>query len=70
MNDTVRHTQKRTVAKGFKVQRFPDHTHVVLRLEDELFDLIRSRAITDRTSFNEQARMLLEWGLDAASESA
>lgn len=58
------HTQKRSVAKGV---RHKDGTlGVVCRFDDETFAVIRQRAIDERTSFGEQIRILIEWGLEAA----
>lgn len=62
----ARHTQKRPVAKGVKDPRFPEHTQIVVRVEDELFEEVRQRAILGGTSFSEQVRILIEWGLEAA----
>lgn len=59
-------TQKRPVARGSKDPRFPDHTQIVVRFDDETFAQIRDRAIREGTSFGEQIRMLVEWGLEAA----
>jgi hypothetical protein len=59
-------TQTRPVAKGTRDPRFPEHLQTVCRFEDELFAEIRARAISERTSFNEQVRILVEWGLEAA----
>lgn len=63
------HTAKRPLAKGVKDPRFPEHTQIVVRVEDELFAVIRARAERERTSFSEQIRILLEWGLDAANDT-
>ncbi|WP_249696470.1 hypothetical protein [Stappia sp. WLB 29] len=60
------HTQKRPVARGTKDPRFPDHTQVVVRLDDETFAAVRARAVEEGTSFSEQVRLLIEWGLEAA----
>jgi hypothetical protein len=38
---------------------------VVCLFDDETFDAIRSRAIAKETSFAEQIRLLVEWGLEA-----
>lgn len=63
-------TQTRPVARGTRDPRFPDHLQTVIRLEDELFEEIRERAITQETSFCEQVRILCEWGLESAKEAA
>jgi hypothetical protein len=68
VRDGLRHTAKRPVAKGVKDPRFPEHTQIVVRVEDELFAEIRARAEQARTSFGEQVRILLEWGLEAANQ--
>jgi hypothetical protein len=64
--DVYGHTRKRPLAKGVKDPRFPDHTQIVVRVEDELFADIRRLAAHQGTSFGEQVRILLEWGLEAA----
>lgn len=38
---------------------------IVLGLDDDTFSIIRRRAVRERTSFAEQARLLIEWGLEA-----
>lgn len=59
------HTQKRPVARGSKDARFPGLTSVVIRLDDETFAEVRALAIKNGTSFGEQVRTLVEWGLEA-----
>lgn len=61
----MRSTQKRPVARGSKDPRFPEHTQIVVRLDDETFAQIRERAVREGTSFGEQVRTLVEWGLEA-----
>jgi hypothetical protein len=38
---------------------------VVCAFDDETFDQVRARAVRDQTSFAEQVRQLVEWGLEA-----
>lgn len=64
------HTRKRTPAVGHKDARFPEHTQIVVRFEDELFEILRRRATAQNTSFGEQVRILVEWGLGSESEAA
>ena len=59
----VKRTLRRSIAKGSKDPRFPDHTQIVVRIEDETFAEIRALAVAQNTSFGEQVRILLEWGL-------
>lgn len=59
-------TKQRPVAKGVKDPRFPEHTQIVVRFDDETFEQIRQRAIANNTFFSEQVRLLVEWGLEAA----
>lgn len=61
-------TQTRSVARGTRDPRFPDHLQTVCRFEDDLFEEIRQRAIRENTSFNEQVRILCEWGLEEAKK--
>lgn len=37
---------------------------IVVSFDDETFDTIRARAVENGTSFAEQVRELVEWGLD------
>ena len=56
------HTQKRQVAKGV-VQ--PNGTRgIVCYFDPETFEAIRERALRAGTSFGEQVRCLVEWGLE------
>jgi hypothetical protein len=66
----TRHTLKRPIAKGAKDPRFPDHTQIAVRIEDELFAEIRALAVSGAVSLSEQVRILLEWGLEAAKQDA
>jgi hypothetical protein len=59
------HTQKRPVARGVKDPRKPDLMQIVVRIDDETFAEIRAIAVAEQTSFSEQIRMLIEWGLEA-----
>ena len=38
---------------------------IVVRFDDETFAQIRRRAVREGTSFGEQVRRLVEWGLEA-----
>lgn len=40
-----------------------------LRLDPETHAQVRARAVTHNTSFNAQAALLIEWGLEAEKES-
>lgn len=57
------HTQKRPVAQGV---RKGEYIGVVVRFDPETFEQIRGRALREATSFGEQVRTLIEWGLEAA----
>lgn len=61
----IPHTQKRPVARGAKRPSQPGTSQCVVRLDDETFGQIRERAIREGTSFAEQIRLLVEWGLEA-----
>jgi len=41
---------------------------IVIGFDDETFDAIRHRAIAQKTSFAEQVRQLVEWGLEDVSQ--
>lgn len=58
------HTQKREVARGCR--HSPNRVGFVCYFDDETADAIRARAIAKQTSFGEQVRLLVEWGLEAA----
>lgn len=55
-------TQTRAVAKGhvWRGQR-----RVVCAFDIETFEFIQSRAVKMKTSFAEQVRTLVEWGIEA-----
>jgi hypothetical protein len=55
----------RALAKGCRT-RARDRPQVVVRLDDEMFEEVRQRAEREKTSFGEQVRILVEWGLEAA----
>lgn len=38
---------------------------IVIGFDDETFQVIRDRSIREKTSFAEQVRLLVEWGLEA-----
>ena len=38
---------------------------IVIAVEHETFETLRNRAIRDNTSFAEQVRILIEWGLES-----
>ena len=46
---------------------FPEHIknarRIVVQFDDETFEQIRRRAVKAKTSFAEQVRLLVEWGL-------
>lgn len=62
------HTQRRPVARGVVDPRKPGYRAIIVRVEDELFALVRDRAVKHGTSFGEQVRILLEWGLEEAGK--
>lgn len=39
---------------------------VIIRLDDDTFDEVRARAVKEGTSFGEQVRLLVTWGLEDA----
>lgn len=61
----MRHTQKRPVARG--VQRPDGRIGVVVNLDPDTFQDVRARAIREGTSWGEQARTLIEWGLEVVT---
>lgn len=60
------HTQKREVARGTIDPRRPELRQTIVRMDAETFEEIRERAVREKTSFSEQVRLLLEWGLETA----
>lgn len=47
------------------VQRGKRHQRrIVVGFDDETFEQVRQRALTERTSFGEQVRLLVEFGLE------
>lgn len=59
-------TSKKTVAVGNIKPNWPGMPRVVCAFDEETFTEIRQRAIADETSFAEQVRRLVEWGLESA----
>lgn len=53
------------VAKGTPDPFNPGRIQVVCTFDPETFAQIRARAVAERTSFIEQVRLLVEWGLEA-----
>ncbi len=48
------------------VQRGKRHQRrIVIGFDEDTFEQVRRRAATEKTSFAEQARLLIEWGLEA-----
>lgn len=43
----------------------PNEMRIVVSFDDETFSEIRQRAVQRGTSFAEQVRQLVEWGLEA-----
>lgn len=67
---TAHHTQKGPVARGVIDPRRPDQAQIVVRVDHETFAEVRAIAIAEGTSFGEQVRTLIEWGLEAHREGA
>jgi hypothetical protein len=67
MSAAIRHTQKRPVAAGAIDRRDPTRRAIAVTFDGDTFDAIRARAIREGTSFGEQVRTLVEWGLEAAA---
>jgi hypothetical protein len=59
---SIRHTQKVPVAVGCMRKGM---LKVVCAFDPETFEQIRNRAIKEGTSFAEQVRTLVEWGIDS-----
>lgn len=65
-DNPIRHTRKREVAKG--VVRPNGEIGVVVHLPPEMFQKIRQIAIEEGTSWGEQCRIFLEWGLEESDD--
>jgi hypothetical protein len=63
------HTQKRSVARGCRKHRQHGRLGIVCYLDEDTFFAIRKRAVKEHTSFGEQVRILLEWGLEEAEKA-
>lgn len=57
-------------ARGCKRRSDVATTQIVCRFDDDTFAEIQARATAQGTSFNEQVRQLVEWGLESAREEA
>jgi hypothetical protein len=42
---------------------------VTVRFDEETFETIRRRAVAQGTSFSEQVRLLVEWGLEVDADA-
>jgi hypothetical protein len=42
-----------------------ERPQIVIRFDRDTFDEIRARAVKEQTSFSEQVRKLIVWGLEA-----
>lgn len=62
----VRRSDK--VANGVPDPRQPGRVQIVVAFDPDTFGEIRERAIRCNTSFAEQVRLLVEWGLIEAQE--
>ncbi len=51
--------------RGIGLRGFGEVRRIVIVFPDEMFLRIRDRAIKAETSFAEQVRLLVEWGLEA-----
>ena len=51
------------VAKG--VSKIPGRRRIVIEFSEEDFAAIRSKAVSDGTSFAEAVRTLVQWGFEA-----
>lgn len=54
-----------TPARGHTQSNQPMHKRIVVSFAAEDFDEIRERALKEGTSFAEQVRLLVTWGLEA-----
>lgn len=65
-------TKRRKPAEGCHVRGDVHRLcpQVVVRFDRKTFDQIRARAVKQSTSFSEQCRLLIEWGLEAVAEDA
>lgn len=64
----TRRWQIERVAKGVTDRRVA--RRVVIAFDDETFATIRQRAIAAETSFAEQVRLLVEWGLETEKRTS
>ena len=51
--------------RGIGLRGFGEVRRIVIVFQDEMFSKIRDRAIKNKTSFAEQVRLLVEWGMEA-----
>lgn len=58
------------VARGTPDPRMPSRVQVVCAFDQDTFREIRERALAQGTSFAEQVRLLVEWGLMDAEEDS
>lgn len=65
MTKPSHHTQTRPVARGVVDPRYPERRQTIVSFAADDFEVIRQRAIAQGTSFSEQVRILVTWGLEA-----
>jgi len=46
-----------------------ERPQIVIRFDRDTFDQVRALAVKEGTSFSEQVRRLIEWGLEVASDA-
>ena len=59
-----------TTRNGKDVRWLQGKRRINLTLDNDTFDEVRALALAKETSFAEQMRLLVEWGLEAAAEDA
>lgn len=57
-------------SRGHADPRQPDRRRTDVYFDHDTYDIIRQRAVANRTSFAEEVRTLVEWGLESAKEAA
>jgi len=58
------------MAQGYEKLPRTDRVGITISFEKEMFNILNQRAATQRTSFAEQVRILIEWGLESEKEHA
>ena len=65
MSSAMASARRQPLARGVRNPRHPGKLAVVVHFDDDMFATLRTRALREGTSFGEQVRFMVQWGLEA-----